>query len=402
MVDLATAVIALIVVVVIVYIITVIHAATMRSIAREGAVSRPEDSLIAWPKWLSAFVGGLLVVWLLYRVRGILLPFIAGGIIAYVLHPAIDQLERRGWARGYAIGVVFGVFLLLFAIGALLVIPAVAAEAQGLSARYGGYVDQVRQLFEQTREKAVVWGKFVGLLPEQVSRAFSELWDLAQNYALGLLKSGLGLLGRSLTLLSLLVITPVVAFWLLRDYRQLRQRLLRPLPGERRERVLGLLGELNRVVAGYLLGMAMMALIVGIYAVVVLTLARVPFAVLLGIITGVLSIIPYLGYPTAMVIVLLVMLVTGQDVGIVLIVLGLLVGGNMVSDYVVAPRVVGPRVGLHPLAVIFAMLAGGSLLGFAGVVLAVPLAGAIKVVAMHFWPEVFAPAPAPSAGGSES
>jgi predicted PurR-regulated permease PerM len=370
---------------------TVVHAATMRTLGGRTEGYHPEQRLLAWPKWLSALVGSLLVIWLLHRVRAILLPFIMGGIVAYLLNPSIDRLERKGWSRGRAIWLVFGTFLLVFVLAAFLLVPKMAAEARDFIARYDLFVEQARQLAADAQETGERWGKLIGMLPGDVRNAFSALGDKAQAYGLSLLEAGVGWLNRSLVMLSLLIITPVVAFWVLRDYHRLGQRLLRLLPERQREPTLAVLHDINRVAGSYLLGMVTMIVVVGIFAVIVLAVAGVRFSVLLGIMTGMLYVIPYLGFPTAMIVVALTMGVTGQSPGVILIVLGVLLAGNICFDYGVTPRVIGQRVGLHPLLVIFAVLAGAALFKLVGIVVAVPLMGAVKVVLLHFWPEVFSP-----------
>jgi predicted PurR-regulated permease PerM len=387
-VDLPTALVALMVVAVVAYLVTVIHAATVRQLKLDES-ERPEQGLLMWPRWLLGLIAALLLIWCLYRVRNILLPFIVGAIVAYVLNPAIDRLERRGWTRTNAIGVVFSVFLLLFVIAALLVIPAVAVQAQDLSANYQTYIDQGRKLLGEARRTAELWGQFVGLVPSDVRAAFAEVGDRAQGYALVLLQESLGWLNRSLVIVSLLIISPIVAFWLLRDYHDLGRQVQLVLPVDHRKAMRAILRDINRVAGSYLLGMGIMATIVAAYAILVLTIAGVPFSVLFGLLTGVLYVIPYVGYPTAVVISGLAMAVTGRHLGPILIVLAILVAGNILADYGLYPRVVGRRVGLHPLVVIFALLAGGSLFGFIGVVLAVPLAGVIKVISLYFWPDLF-------------
>jgi len=371
------------------YIVTVVHAATVHTLSKREETQDPEEHLVAWPRWLSALIAGLLVLWLLYQVRGILLPFIAGAIIAYLLNPGIDRLERRGWQRTRAIWVVFGIFLLVFIAGALLVVPALAAEARDLIANYQDYVQKSRLLVEQIGSAAEGWGQVVGLVPADVRDAFGALGERAQRYGLYLLENSVAWLSRSLVLVSLLVITPVVAFWVLRDYHKLGRRLLRALPERHRQSTLGILHDVNRVAGSYLLGMATMVVLVGIFAVIVLTVGKVSFSWLLGIMTGVLYVIPYIGFPAAMVVIALTMGVTGQTLTQIVIVLGVLMAGNVCFDYGVTPRVIGRKVGLHPLLVIFAVLAGATLFKFVGIVIAVPLAGAIKVVLLHFFPEVF-------------
>lgn len=389
--DLPTALVALIVVAVIAYIVTVVQAATMGTLGRKSDGYRPEERLLAWPKWLSGLVAILLVTWLLYRVRGILLPFVLGAVIAYLLNPVIENLERRKrWTRGRAIWAVFGVFLLVFVAAALLVAPALIAQARDMIANYDELVADARRLASEAQETVEGWRTLVGILPGNVRDAFGDLGERAQAYAGSLLQASIGWLNRSLVVVSLLVITPVVTFWVLRDYHRLGRKIFRALPERQREDTVQVLRDINRVAGGYLLGMVTMVVVVGIFATIVLSIAGVRFSVLLGIVTGVLYVIPYIGFPTAMAVVGLTMGVTGGGIGAILIVLGILLAGNICFDYGVTPRVIGRRVGLHPLVVIFAVLAGATVFGIGGIVLAVPVAGAVKVVVLQFWPEVFA------------
>jgi len=388
-VDLPTALVAIIAVAVIAYIVTVVHVATTRTLARRTEGYRPEERLLAWPKWLTALVAGLAVIWFLYRVRQILLPFVVGAIIAYLLNPVIDRLERRGWSRIRAIWFVFGLFLLVFLLAAFGLVPALAGEARDLIASYEQVVARGHELAREARAWAQNWGLALGVLPEDVASAFSAVGDKAQSYGLSLLEGVLSWLNRSVIIVSLLILTPVVTFWVLRDYHLLGQRLLKLMPERQRTATLAILHDINRVAGGYLLGMVTMMVIVGIFAVAVLSIAGVHFAWLLGIVTGVLYVIPYLGYPTAMVVVTLTMAITGKPPGAILAVLAILISGNIAFDYGVTPRVLGGRVGLHPLVVIFSVLAGAALFGVLGVIISIPLAGAIKVVLLHFWPEAF-------------
>jgi predicted PurR-regulated permease PerM len=384
--------VALIAVVVLTYVVTVIHAATVRVLARQGGSEEPEASPLAWPRWLWALVAGLLVIWLLYRVRGILLPFVMGAVIAYLLNPGIDDLQRRGWRRTRAIGVVFGLFLLIFVVVALLVVPMAAEQAGRLAADYQTYAQKGREFYQGLQHEAKIWGRLVGFLPREVSSVFAKAGEEAQTYILSLLHAGPGWLSRSLTILSLLIITPVVTFWLLRDYHALGRHLILLLPARRRETVREMLCDINQMAGRYILGSVMLSGIVALYAVIVLAVAGVPFSILLGIMTGLLYGVPYVGYPSAVVISGLIMVVSGKKLVFILVVLAIMVAGNLIADQVLYPKLVGRRVGLHPLTAIFALLAGGTLLGFVGVVLAVPAAAVIKVVMLRFWPELGAPA----------
>ncbi len=387
--DLPTALVAVIAVAIIAYVVTVVHAATTRTLGGQAEIYKPEERLVAWPKWLSGLIGVLLVIWLLYRVRGILLPFVLGAFIAYLLNPGITLLEKRGWKRERAIALVFGAFLTLFVVAVLLIAPQVASEARDLVGRYDEYQQETQQLVMNVQKTVEGWGRVVGMLPKDVRKAFGNLGEKAQEYAGTLLNSSIQLLNRSLVLVSLLVITPVVTFWVLRDYRRLGPKLLRAIPEPRRTAVVAVLSDINQLVGSYLLGMAILVVLVGLFAIIVLAIMGVPFPVLLGIMTGVFYLIPYAGFPAALIIIALTMGVTQHGIGSILIVIGILFAGNIAFDYLVTPKVIGKRVGLHPLVVIFAVLAGAATFNFLGAVLAVPVAGAIKVVLVHYWPELF-------------
>ena len=382
--DLPTALVALIVVAVIAYIVTVVHAATTRTLGRTAETYQPEERLLAWPKWLSGLIGVLLVIWLLYRVRGILLPFVLGAVIAYLLNPGITRLERRGWPRSRSVALVFGAFLAVFVGAIVLLVPVLVEQARDLITHYDQYAFGTQRFILAIHDK-------VELLPENAQNVLGDIGKKIEIYGRMLLDSIPAILNRSIALVSLLIITPIVTYWLLRDYKRLGGKLLSVLPEPRRTTAVEVLAEINKIVGSYLLGMAIMVVVVGVYASLVLLVAGVKFAVLLGIGTGVLYLIPYIGFPAAMASVALTMGVANQGIGPILIVMGLFLGGNIAADYIVTPRVVGGRVGLHALAVIFALLAGASLLGFLGMVLAVPTAGAIKVVLLRFWPEFFTP-----------
>ena len=390
--DLPTALVALIVVAVIAYIVTVVHAATTRTLGRTSEPYQPEERLLAWPKWLSGLIGVLLVIWLLYQVRGILLPFVLGAVVAYLLNPGIARLERRGWPRRRAVALVFGAFLAVFVGAIVLLVPVLVEQARDLITHYDQYALSTQRFALRLQDEA-------RLLPPNAQNVLGDIGKKIEIYGRQLLDSIPAILNRSIALASMLVITPIVAYWLLRDYKRLGGKLLRVLPEPRRTTALEVLGEINKLVGSYLLGMAIMVVVVGVYASVVLLVAQVKFAALLGIGTGVLYLIPYIGYPVALASIALTMAVAGQGIGPILLVLLVLFGGNIAADYIVTPRVVGSRVGLHPLVLIFALLAGASLLGFLGMLLAVPTAGAIKVVLLRFWPEFFTAGPPDDADG---
>ncbi|MBN1459281.1 MAG: AI-2E family transporter, partial [Armatimonadetes bacterium] len=290
--DLPTALVALMAVAVIAYIVTVVHAATTQTLGRQDEKYDAAQRLFAWPKWLAGLIGVLLVIWLIYSVRGILLPFVLGGVVAYLLNPGVARLERRGWSRSRAILVVFGAFVAVVALGLVLIVPQLTLDTDQLLRQYDKFAAGTEEVVTRAGETVVVWGRLVGMLPQDVTNAFEVVRQRAVEYFREILSNSLGLLNRSLVLVSLLVITPVVAFWVLRDYQCLGRRILQALPEPRRTATMEVLSDINKLVGSYLLGMATMMIIVGVFSIIVLGAFGVSFFALLGILTGILYVIP--------------------------------------------------------------------------------------------------------------
>jgi predicted PurR-regulated permease PerM len=391
-VDFGAAVLIFIGLVIATYLVTIVHQLTLRYLAA-GDVQTAEERLALWPTWLLALLAGLLALWVLYRVRSILLPFVLGVIIAYILDPVTDKMEARGVPRTRAVGLIFLLFLLLVVLAAVVLIPAIVTESRTLIENYNSYAEATGRWFVGLQHAALRLAERVGVPAARVDEVFSRL----RAYGPQLLEDILAWLQDFLGRIGLLIITPIIAFWLLREYHAIAQMLLRLVPAKRRRITVEVAGSINRLIGNYLLGVLTTAGLVGAYSIIVLLALRVPYAVLLGFLTGLLSIIPYLGFPTAMIIIAVVMAVTGKGWVLIVVAVGLHIVANMVSDYVVSPRIYASRIGLHPLWVIFAILAGGALLGLPGVILGVPVAGIIKLLLVRLWPEPFGPEAAEAA-----
>ena len=335
------ALVVLITVAVVTYLVTVIHAATARSLADQAGEARPETHLIAWPRWMLGLLVLLVAVWLLYQARAILTPFVLGGFIAYVLNPITDRLAARGIPRGAVISLVFLALAILVVLAAVLIIPAVARQARLLVENYDDYARSARGYVAHAEQAVALRGGRLGVSPADVSRVTGQVGEHATAWGLQLLKSGLSGVNRGLSLILLLVVTPVVVFWLLRDYHSIGRLLLRPLPEASRQSVVEIAGEVNRIVGGYVLGLLIMIVVVSTYSSLVLAILGVRLSLLLGLLTGLLCIIPYFGFPTAMLTIAITMAATGESVGLVALAIGLHILGNIGSDYLIYPRVVG-------------------------------------------------------------
>ena len=331
-----------------------------------------------------ALLGGFLlaICVALYLFSSILLPFVAAACIAYFLDPPTTRLTRLGIPRGFAALVMVVALLALTLLFALLLYPLILAQIGLLISRAPSYVADIRD-----------WaGEVIAHLQERLGSDYvdEKLRDLVAGQAgamLGFLAAALTRIVGSgfaiFNVLSLVVVTPVVAFYLLRDWRRAVARIDSWLP----RRYAGVLRaqarEVDRILSAWLRGQAICCvLLAGFYA-VSLTVVGLDLGLIVGIAAGMLSFIPYVGSITGGVASIGLALAQFHWAGVT-VVAGVFVLGQILEGYVIYPRFLGDRVELHAVWVIFALFAGGAVFGFLGVLLAVPVAAALGVLA-RFW-----------------
>ena len=320
---------------------------------------------------------GLALLALFFALAPILFPFVLAAIFAYICAPLVDRLERLGMPR--LVGVLLVMLLLLGAIAALLLIllPLLQEEAQQLTARLPDAVNlannRVLPWFGET------FGLHLHLDPASLSSLLSSNRDGAQLLAGKLFESlrigGIALVG----IVANLLLAPVVLFYLLCDWHPMLERLGKAIPRAWHAQTVQMVGDIDAVLAEFLRGEILVMLLLAAYYSAGLWLAGSPFALPVGLLTGLLVFVPYLGYASGLTLALLVALTQfagwGPVIG-VLIVFGV---GQALEGFVLTPWLVGKRIGLHPLAVIFALLAFAQLFGFFGVLLALPASAALLV-----------------------
>jgi predicted PurR-regulated permease PerM len=320
---------------------------------------------------------GLLLI-ALYLLRGVLLPFVAGMAIAYFLDPLCDWIETHGCSRNWATVIVSIGFVFVLVIALLFLVPLLERQILDFAGRLPGYVDIIsNRLLPQLQDIAQRLG--VGNLADLRSTAGAQVGAIVGWIGAALVRvvsSGVALAN----LLSLLFITPVVAFYLLRDWDRLVIQIDALLPRQHRDTIHTQLLEINRNLAGFARGQATVCLVLAIFYATGLSLIGLEFGLVVGLGIGFLSFIPYVGSITGLIVSLGIALAQFPTWGPVGLVLGFFVLGQILEGYVLTPRLVGNRVGLHPVWVIFALLAGGALFGFVGLLLAVPVAAVIGVL----------------------
>ena len=346
--------------------------------------------------WIGALV---LLALALRALSGVLLPFIAGLAIGYLLNPVASRLERAGLNRLGATLLILGLFLLAIGLFAVLLVPLLGHQLAGFVASLPDYAARLQKLVaEQSAIFAQTYGG--GLLGRLGLGAATDgaglqqsLGDLAGRgantlvgVAQSLLSGGAALVG----LFSLIVITPVVAFYILLDWDKLMASLDSLIPLAHRAAVHGLAREIDAALAGFLRGQSLVCLFLGLWYGIGLSLVGLNFGFLIGISAGFLTFIPFVGSLTALAVGASVALVQAwPDWTLFALVFAVVGSGQLLEGNFLTPRLVGASIGLHPVWLIFALLAFGSLMGFTGLLIAVPVAAAIGVLtrfaARQYW-----------------
>jgi predicted PurR-regulated permease PerM len=331
----------------------------------------PWGRLIAWIAILGA------IGFAVYALSAVLLPFLVGLAVAYLLDPLVDRAEKAGVPRSF--GAAFVTILFFVALGAAIALLAPVLQAQifGLAERLAAVVRHGIEWARPYLEEILAQIGHVD--PQQLSGAGDaarQVFGWLARALAGLLSGGLAIVN----LLSLLFITPVVAFYLIRDWNQVVSKIDSWLPRDHADDLREIAKEIDARMAGFLRGQALVCLFLAVFYGAGLTLAGLNYGLLVGMMTGLLSFVPYVGMFAGM--------ATGMAIAIyqfpewlnVGLVLAVFLAGQAIEGSVVTPKLVGDRVGLHPVWMILAILAGASLFGFTGVLLAVPAAAAIGVL----------------------
>jgi predicted PurR-regulated permease PerM len=332
-----------------------------------------------WPLVLA--VGGGLILFF-YLLEPILLPFVLGGLIGYLGDPLVDALERRRVNRTLGVVVVFLIISALIVAAMVFAVPMLLEQLDILARK-------IPQLYQWVTEQAVPWLQRRLNLPASSFPAIDWSGQLADNWqSVGKMTAttirqitGSGM--NILLGLANLALVPVVAFYLMRDWDILMDKTLNMFPRAWQDKIAYMVGEANEVVGAFIRGQFVVMCVLGAIYGMGLWLVGLQLALLLGVIAGLASIVPYLGFSVGIIASGIAAYAQFQDLTVLLWV-GLVFGvGQAIESMVLTPILVGDRIGLHPVAVIFALMAGGQIGGFVGVVMALPVAAVIMVFIRH-------------------
>ncbi len=326
--------------------------------------------------WIAALAVFAAVVWLLNPV---LLPFVAGMALAYLLDPAARRAEQLGIGRAISALIVLTLVIVALVVVVMAVAPIVSAQFAAFVDKMPGYVTRLQSLVSDPSRPWLA-NLFGGEMADP-GKSMGGLVSQASGFATGFLAS-LWSGGRAVfSLLSLLIITPVVAFYLLCDWDRVLVTVDRWIPLPYRDTVRGLARDIDNAIAGFVRGQAVICLILAAFYAIGLTLTGLNFGFLIGLMTGLLGFIPFVGAITGFLVAAVVAIAqfwpSWTPIVMVIIVFAI---GQVLEAYVLSPKLVGAKVGLHPVWMMFALLASSYLFGFVGLLIAIPLAATIGVL----------------------
>lgn len=326
--------------------------------------------------WVGAVAAFVIV---LYLLREILLPFVAGLAIAYFLDPVADRLERLGLSRLAATLIILLIFVLGFALFIILLAPVLAQQLAGFAARVPDYLQALQRFVAAAGDgKLEQWlGLDGGTVPRPLEDLAGKLTAWLGGLAGSLVQGGVALV----SILALFVVTPIVAFYMLLDWDRMVAHVDGWLPRAQVQTIRQLARDIDRAIAGFVRGQGTVCLLLGLFYALGLTLVGLNFGLLIGFGAGLISFIPYVGSTTGLIVSAGVALVQfWPDWIVIAAVVGIFAAGQFLEGNILQPKLVGSSVGLHPVWLMFALFAFGYLFGFVGLLLAVPMAAAIGVL----------------------
>jgi predicted PurR-regulated permease PerM len=340
---------------------------------------------------LLTITGALTLVWLLAATDTLLAPFVLSLVLAYILDPLVDRFEARGVSRSIAVMLIVIPAIALLGVAFLLLIPAAIRElgqvlqdipillqrlAEWIEGGQDRLVDvdlpflDVAVLVEQLR--GIDSAAIVAFFQERQSALASWIWT-------GVLGVGRGL-GSVLTVLGYVALTPVLTYYLIRDFDRITTAVGSLVPEDRRPAFRGFMSECDELISSYLRGQVTVAVSVGVITGVGLAIVSFPYAATLGLVVAVFSVVPYLGLIISLIPAIVIALVSGS-VGISLAkVAGVYTVAQLLDVTVITPRIVGDSVGIHPVWIVLALTLGGFYFGFAGLLIGVPAAAVTKLL----------------------
>ncbi|WP_245520721.1 MULTISPECIES: AI-2E family transporter [unclassified Mesorhizobium] len=326
--------------------------------------------------WLA---GAAILALFLYVFSGVLLPFVAGMVLAYFLDPVADRLQRLGLSRFMATVVILITFLIVLVLAFVILIPVLATQMTDFAGKLPEYLTRLQSLITSFDPKWLEqrFGVNANGLRDGLNSLLTSGFGLITTVFTSLWSSGMALV----SVVSLFVVTPVVAFYMLLDWDRMVAVIDSWVPRDNVATVRAIARDINTATAGFVRGQGTLCLVLGAMYATGLTLTGLNFAILIGLFAGLISFIPYVGSLTGLVLAVGVAFVQfWPDWTMIVAVAVVFFIGQFIEGNILQPRLVGKSVGLHPVWLMFALFAFGALFGFVGLLIAVPASAAVAVL----------------------
>lgn len=316
----------------------------------------------------------------LFLIRDVVISFLFGGVVAYFLYRPVLWLENKGVKRMWAIVIIYIVAIGLAAILLWLAIPKLIKELSSVAAMLPQYAHQLEAAVEQLN--GIQWpGKLDQLIDQNTSKVENQIYNALQGFIGGIYN----LVSKAV----IIVFAPILAFYILKDWESIRASFLNILPPVMRREFSIMAGQIDSVIIEYSKGYLVISAMVGLFIGLAAAIIGVKYALLIGIISAISELIPYFG-PFLGGVPAVGMALSQSPRAAIYMALAIIILQQIESS-IISPKIIGDRLGMHPLLIVFVILAGGKLMGIWGMLIAVPLTAALKIIGHYLYLKIVEP-----------
>ncbi len=322
-------------------------------------------------------MASLMLIIILFVFNNVLVPFVLGMVIAYLLNPAVNALGRIKLSRKSAAMIILADFFLVLGLLGIVIVPPLLREIMELSDSLPGYIDNFIELVKPyvIKVQRILSGQNIDIKEIAGDNSGTGL-NLAANIAKGVLAGGTAILD----IITLFIIVPVVAYFMMESWPRITEWVKNLMPRDHKDTIMDLISQIDKKIAGFIRGQITVAFVLGVAYALALSLAGLKYGFIIGLMAGVLSIIPLVGSTVGLLVSVGVAWFQTGELTFMAVIAGIFLAGQVIEGNFLTPKLVGDSVGLHPLWIFFALLAGGSLFGILGMLIAVPVAAVVSVL----------------------
>lgn len=313
-----------------------------------------------------------------YELRSVLPPFIYAAALVYLLRPLVDFMEKKGLSRLFALFLTYILLILAVTITLLFVVPKIIDEFNQLAKEFPHYIRISQKLISDYQ-----WRLKKFKIPPEANKLITEILSKIKDPLVRSFTKAPETLIDLFGKLFNFILAPIIAFYALKDLPDIKDSFLGLISPKHRDEALDVLRKIDLVLGGFVRGQLTIALIFGILSSIALTIFKVDFAILIGMLAGILNLIPYIGPIFAAIPAIIVILFKSSTIVLIEVLIFFFIL-NQIINFVIFPLVMKHHIGLHPILLIFSLLAGGMLFGFFGLFLAIPTVAAVKALIDHF------------------